>query len=102
MIGDDAAGGRAWRESLTSGDAARRTYAPLPDGRIPLRVVLAVGDQGHAVTPWHDTESPMLVSVAEIARDCGMPENEVVGRELTARGDAQELHDFRLVHDPRL
>ncbi|WP_378735491.1 hypothetical protein [Nocardia brasiliensis] len=79
-----------------------RTYAVRADGRAELRVIATVGDQAHAVTPWHTAAEPMILSAAEIARDCDMPAGEVVGRELTALGDAEGLHDFQLVNDPRL
>ncbi|MFI9504359.1 hypothetical protein [Nocardia sp. NPDC052566] len=82
-------------------DASGRRYVPLADGRIPLWVLLSVGDEALAVTPWHGYDNPMRLSAGEIARDCEMPANEVVGREFTAVGDENELHDFRLVHDPR-
>ncbi|MVU78216.1 hypothetical protein GPX89_13295 [Nocardia sp. ET3-3] len=79
-----------------------RTYEVRPDGRAQLRVFLSVGDQAQAVTPWHSHKNPMLLSVAEIARDCDLPEIEVVGREYTAAGDENGLREFQLVHDPRL
>ncbi|AYF77855.1 hypothetical protein D7D52_33095 [Nocardia yunnanensis] len=79
-----------------------RTYSVRDDGRVELRVILTVGDDAHVVTPWHSARRPMIVSAAEIALDCDMPVNEVPGRELTADGDQNGLHDFRLVHDPRL
>ncbi|MGI5216232.1 hypothetical protein [Nocardia sp. CA-290969] len=80
----------------------RRTYQPLPDGRIPFYVMLGVGDQAHAVTPWHTPKDPMILSTAAIAADCNMPANEVVGREYTATGDEHGLRDFALVNDPRV
>jgi|GEM_PF-4590021 len=80
-----------------------RTYSVQPDGRARLRVVVVVGDDdAHAVTPWHTTDEPMRLSALEIARDCDIPAGEVVGREYTATGDRDALHDFRLVHDPRV
>ena len=77
-------------------------YEVLPDGRVPLWVMLTVGDDAHCVTPWHSHDDPLILSAAAIGRDCQMPAGEVVGREFTAAGGRdQELHDFRLVDDPR-
>ncbi|MFI8977427.1 hypothetical protein ACIGO9_31425 [Nocardia asteroides] len=77
-------------------------YEVLPDGRVPLWVMLTVGDDVHCVTPWHKHTAPMIVSAAAIGLDCDMPAGEVVGREFTAAGTQNgQLHDFRLVHDPR-
>lgn len=87
-------------ERLNDGKPAR-TYEVQPDGRAQLRVILAVGDQAHAVTPWHNARNALILSAAEIARDCDMPVGEVVGREYTAAGDESGLRDFRLVRDPR-
>lgn len=79
-----------------------RTYEVAPDGRAKFRVILTVGERAHAVTPWHTSRNPMLLSAAEIARDCDIPLSEVAGREFWARGDETELHDFELVFDPRV
>ncbi|SUA72613.1 Uncharacterised protein [Nocardia otitidiscaviarum] len=76
-------------------------YEPLPDGRIPVWIMGGVGDQARAVTPWNKHDTPALLSIAEIARDAGIPAGEVVGREFLATGDANGLHDFRLKFDPR-
>ncbi|MFJ4653895.1 hypothetical protein ACIP5Y_21740 [Nocardia sp. NPDC088792] len=77
-------------------------YEVLPDGRIPLWVMLIIGDDAHVVTPWDDHDNPRIVSASAIGRDCTMPAGECIGREFTATGDRYGLHDFRLVHDPRL
>ncbi|WP_280442246.1 hypothetical protein [Nocardia brasiliensis] len=79
-----------------------RTYGVRIDGRAELRVVATVGDHAHAVTSWHTAADPMILSAAEIGRDCGMSASEVVGRELTAVGDAEAMRDFQLVDDPQL
>ncbi|MGW5377456.1 hypothetical protein ACWESM_18620 [Nocardia sp. NPDC003999] len=88
------------------GDAQRGTgddYAVRPDGRVPVWVMLTVGDQAHCVTPWHTHDAPLILSAQEIGSDAGIPAGEVIGREFTAAGSESEaLHDFRLVHDPRL
>jgi hypothetical protein len=39
---------------------------------------------------------------AVIARDAGLPENELPDRRFTAVQDGDELRDFRLVDDPRI
>lgn len=44
----------------------------------------------------------MILSAAEIARDCDIPVSEVAGREFWASGDEAELRDFELVFDPRI
>lgn len=85
-----------------NGTSAARTYEVQPDGRIQLRIFFAVGDRASAATPWHERRNPMIVSLSEVARDCALPEDEVVGRDYTASGDANALHDFRLVNDPRI
>lgn len=78
-------------------------YEVLPDGRVPLWVMLTVGDDAHCVTPWHKHQAPLVLSATAIGRDCEMPPGEVVDREFTAVGGRDEpMHDFRLVHDPRL
>ncbi|MFE7800096.1 hypothetical protein [Nocardia sp. NPDC057440] len=79
-----------------------RNYRVLPDGRIPLWVMLAVEDAAYAVTPWHRADRPMRLSVEDIADDCDISPVEVVGGEFTAIGDSTALHSFRLMHDPRL
>ncbi|MFE5285760.1 hypothetical protein ACFRAQ_12435 [Nocardia sp. NPDC056611] len=79
-----------------------RTYEVQPDGRAVLRVILTCGDQAYAVTPWHTGREPMILSAAEIARDCDLPVSEVAGREFLATGDSQGLRGFELVYDPRL
>lgn len=78
-------------------------YKVLPDGRVPLWVMAVVGgESARVVTPWNKSDNPMEVSAAEIERDCDLPPGECVGREFTAAGSPEGLHDFRLVHDPRL
>ncbi|GAD83411.1 hypothetical protein NCAST_19_01130 [Nocardia asteroides NBRC 15531] len=78
-------------------------YQVLPDGRVPLWVMLTVGDDAHCVTPWHSYTAPLVLSATVMGRDCDIPAGEVIGREFTASGGLDEaLHDFRLVHDPRL
>ncbi|MGW2666240.1 hypothetical protein ACWCW7_35255 [Nocardia tengchongensis] len=77
-------------------------YEVLPDGRVPVWVMGGIGDQARAVTPWRKHSDPALLSIAEIARDAGIPAGEVVGREFTAAGDETALHDFRLRNDPRV
>lgn len=78
-------------------------YEVLPDGRVPVWVMLLVGDDAHCVTPWHTHEAPLILSADAIGRDCQMPAGEITGREFTAAGGQDEpLHDFRLVDDPRL
>ncbi|WP_039828095.1 hypothetical protein [Nocardia testacea] len=78
-------------------------YEVLPDGRVPVYVALTVGDKAYCVTPWHKRRDTLILSAAEMGRDCDIPAGEVVGREFTAAGGQHErLHDFRLVHDPRL
>ncbi|MBF6135860.1 hypothetical protein IU501_22985 [Nocardia otitidiscaviarum] len=77
-------------------------YEVLPDGRVPVWIMGLVGDQARAVTPWNKHDDPIVLSAAEIARDCDLPTpGEVVGREFIAAGDANGLHDFELKHDPR-
>ncbi|WP_416566401.1 hypothetical protein [Nocardia testacea] len=78
-------------------------YEVLPDGRVPVYVALTVEDQAYCVTPWHTRKAPLILSAAVIGRDCDIPAGEVIGREFTAAGSEHgPLHDFRLVHDPRL
>ncbi|MGA6208090.1 hypothetical protein ACPESR_25385 [Nocardia testacea] len=79
-----------------------RTYEVQADGRVPIWVMLGVGDEAHAVTPWHTAQDPMVLSAPTIAADCNLPLDEVVGREYTATGDERGLQDFRLVNDPRV
>ncbi|TLF96791.1 hypothetical protein FEK35_27250 [Nocardia cyriacigeorgica] len=83
-------------------DDGERTYVPLPDGRIPLWVMLTVGEEAHAITPWHNSQNPMRLSAAAIAADCSLPVSEVAGREYIASGDEHGLRDFQLVDDPRI
>ncbi|WP_280357898.1 hypothetical protein [Nocardia otitidiscaviarum] len=78
-------------------------YEVLPDGRVPVWIMGRVGDTAYAVTPWNKHDNPTVLSAAEIARDCDLPNpGEVVGREFTAAGDVNGLREFRLVHDPRV
>lgn len=85
------------------GSSIGEDYQVLPDGRVPLWVMLTVGDDAHCVTPWHTATAPLVLSAAVMGRDCDIPAGEVIDREFTAAGGQDEpLHDFRLVHDPRL
>ncbi|WP_306357436.1 MULTISPECIES: hypothetical protein [unclassified Nocardia] len=79
-----------------------RTYSVRPDGRVEFRVILTVGEEAKALTPWHDGNAPMTLDAVEIARDCDLPLREVCGREYTGIGDEKGLRDFRLVNDPRV
>ncbi|TQM26444.1 hypothetical protein [Nocardia bhagyanarayanae] len=83
--------------------ATGHDYAVFPDGRVPVYVILTIGGEAHCVTPWHTYKVPLILSAVEMGRDVDIPAGEVVGREFTAAGGRGEpLHDFRLVHDPRL
>ncbi|MFD4432445.1 hypothetical protein, partial [Nocardia sp. NPDC058497] len=73
-------------DGLLTGD----DYVVLPDGRVPLWVLLTVGDDAHCVTPWQHS----CCAAGPIGRDCAMPAGEVIGREFTALGGPDEpLHD---------
>ncbi|MBF6132411.1 hypothetical protein IU501_05295 [Nocardia otitidiscaviarum] len=76
--------------------------ALLPDGRVPVRCVLLFGDEARLVTPWHLGRDLLRLPASVIARACDMPANELPGRYFTATGGRDNLHDFRLVNDPRL
>lgn len=51
-------------------------YCVLPDGRVPLWVMLTVGDDAQRVTPWHTHQAPLILSAAVIGRDCTIPAGE--------------------------
>jgi hypothetical protein len=70
--------------------------------RVTVKVLLTVGDEAELITPDHDARSPLRVPAAVIARDADLPENELPGREFTAVRDGDDLHDFRLLRDPRI
>jgi hypothetical protein len=76
--------------------------ATMPAERVPVRVLLTVGDQAELVTPDHTPQAPLRVPSAVIAQDAGLPANELPGREFTAVRDGNALRDFQLVNDPRL
>ncbi|WP_228002059.1 hypothetical protein [Nocardia australiensis] len=63
--------------------------------------MLTVADAAYAVTPWHRADRPMRLSASNIADDCDISVAAVIGQEFTAIGNADGLHDFRLMHDPR-
>lgn len=75
---------------------------PSIDNRVPVRVLLTFGDQAELVTPDHDYNNPLRVPAADIARDAGLPVNELPGREFTAERTGSGFRSFRLVDDPRL
>lgn len=56
-------------------------YKVLPDGCVPVWVMLLVGDDAHCVTPWHPAEAPLVLSAAAMAADCDIPPGEVIDRE---------------------
>ncbi|WP_157556915.1 hypothetical protein [Nocardia acidivorans] len=79
--------------------------------RIQVRCVLVFGDSENAVayleTPWHPARSPMSWPANEIARQAGLPTNELPGREFWADAERSgegtlRLSGFLLVYDPRL
>lgn len=75
---------------------------PSTDERVTVRVLLNFGDYAELITPDHDHNNPLRVSAADIARDAGLPANELPGRKFTARrGPDGFLSDFELVYDPR-
>lgn len=71
--------------------------------RVNILVLLTVGDEACVVSS-DDIDSDLpRVPAADIARDAGLPANELPGRRFTAIQDADgRLSDFRLVDDPRL
>lgn len=70
--------------------------------RVEVRVILTVGDQAVLSTPWHTSQEPLWMPAETIARDAGLPANELPGRRFTAAGGPDGLTDFQLVDDPRL
>jgi hypothetical protein len=81
--------------------AARAAHAHAK--RLEVRVLLTVGDDAELVTPDHSAEAPLRVPAADIARDAGLPANELPGRRFTAVRDGHGgFRDFRLVFDPRV
>jgi hypothetical protein len=64
--------------------------------RVPITLLLTVGDQAELVTPMRGPKDPLWVPVAEIARDVGLPAGELPGRKLTAVMEGDRLRDFRL------
>lgn len=66
-----------------------------------VTVLITIGDQAELVTPSHSADNPLRVPAAVIARDAGLPVNELPGRRFTAVRDGDTYRDFRLVHDPR-
>jgi hypothetical protein len=69
--------------------------------RVDVQVLITVGDEARVVTPEHDARAPLRMPATTIARDTGLPENELPGRRFTAVQDGDQLRDFRLVDDPR-
>lgn len=72
-----------------------------PMTRVPVKVLLTVGNDAELTTPDHTPSNPLRVPARTIADDAGLPVNELPGREFTAVQDGQGLRDFRLVDDPR-
>lgn len=70
--------------------------------RVTVRVLLNIGDIAELVTPDHDYRDPVRVPAADIARDAGLPTNELPGRRFTAVPDGVGFRGYRLVDDPRL
>ncbi|KAB2370955.1 hypothetical protein [Actinomadura montaniterrae] len=69
---------------------------------VTVRVLLTIGDIAELVTPDHDHRDPVRVPAADIARDAGLPANELPGREFTAIPDGAGFRGYQLVDDPRL
>lgn len=70
--------------------------------RVPVRVLITVGDDAELVTPWHTSAEPLRMPSAGIAADAGLPADELPGRRFTAVWDGERFRDFELVDDPRL
>jgi hypothetical protein len=74
----------------------------LPDGRPLLRILLIFGDEAHVVTPEHTYKEPLRMPAKVIAREAGLPVNELPGRKFTAtRAEDGTYSRFELLHDPR-
>ncbi|GAA2087802.1 hypothetical protein [Actinomadura alba] len=67
--------------------------------RVPITVLLTVGDQAELVTPMRGPKEPLRVPAAEIADDVGLPIDELPGRKLTAVLEGERLRDFRLAEE---
>ncbi|MFG2002311.1 hypothetical protein ACGFNU_24475 [Spirillospora sp. NPDC048911] len=70
--------------------------------RVEVRVLLLLGDQADLTTPDHGPHNALRMPAADIARDAGLPANELPGRRLTAIRDGDSFRDFQLVDDPRI
>jgi hypothetical protein len=67
--------------------------------RVPITVLLTVGDQAELVTPMRGPKDPLRVPSADIARDVGLPAADLPGRKLTAVMEGERLRDFRLAEE---
>ncbi|MBC6457266.1 hypothetical protein [Actinomadura sp. HBU206391] len=67
--------------------------------RVPITVLLTVGDQAELVTPMRGPKDPMRVPAADIARDVGLAADDLAGRKLTAVMEGERLRDFRLADE---
>ncbi|RCG19088.1 hypothetical protein DQ384_38060 [Sphaerisporangium album] len=68
-----------------------------------VRVLMTAGDQAELVTPMHPASAPLRVPAERIARQAGLPANELPGREFTVTHlGADDADGFHLVNDPRL
>ncbi|TDD37871.1 hypothetical protein E1287_07390 [Actinomadura sp. KC06] len=76
------------------------TMHPDPE-RIVVQVLLTVGGIAEVVTPEHDYRNPLRVPAADIARDAGLPANELPGRKFYAARSGDGLRGFQLIDDPR-
>ena len=68
--------------------------------RVPVTVVITVGEDAEVVTPTRGPKDPIRVRAADISRDTGVPVGELSGYRLTAVLEGQTLRDFRLVEAP--
>jgi hypothetical protein len=62
--------------------------------RVPVRVLLLVGDQAELTTPERDHRDPERVPAERITRDTGIPAAELPGAALTAVVEGGELARF--------
>lgn len=56
----------------------------MTDTRVPVRVLITIGDQAELITPTRTADNPLRVPAAAISADTGIPIERLAGKKLTA------------------
>ncbi|MFE5868786.1 hypothetical protein ACFQ6V_09045 [Streptomyces roseifaciens] len=90
------ADGRPVATHTVSVRPAHASWAPLPDGRVRVKVVVLFGDQAEIAADAPDGEDPERYPAEQVSAEAGVPLEKLAGKRLTASvGEDGRLFDFR-------